>query len=1157
MASEKWAELNLLLQINHNSDVTSHMIVTVSINKSITGLCTANQMFTARSLVKCDLMMSWVFDLTSSSPLLWPRPMRVTWGLWLSTGLFGCCFAALEDAEGLVFVDAAALCAFHCSHALLSPASQCSPELCGRRRRTLEASDTSENPQQIDVLSCRNIEQNASTLAFSMTLSAADSAQVFEGFHHAFFEAYDAMLGGDSVTADACQLAFLQDKMLPTVEDDDTVQEEKAERKPRLIKLVSGQEEDHDRACIVSIRTITGYEQESEMPLLTRRGDRLGANTVVLIHAHEVLANQLRALECVDVVVDLPAILKLMPFARSAAQLANRMAHGRSNNASLVVAPALEIRLVQEADQLAVLSSLQQRASDLVGLLNVFERNSLQPRSIFTKPLQDLQTWIQIVALAVAESSVEWIDEQHKLTHNSLQGQEHERWSRLQNHRRLDAYVPSLVGVDSAREAGIRGNDVVVGITDTGLYLYHDQFDQDNRDVYSGMVLSARKVVMYNAWANRNDESETITCGHGTHIAGLLAGSSFSGNYPDLGIADRARIAFMDIGTQSETCAGRQNCPVSLATPADASDLVRSQLAAGARIFSFSWGTPGSDYSAQARDLDAFIYANPEVLVVVAAGNSGESTLTGQRTISSPSGAKNVISVGASLNSAASFTTFGCPEIFNERTVASFSSGGPTTDGRLKPDVVAPGMTLVSSQSEAPGSTTESSATCSLQGTSQATPVVTGVAVLLYEWLRDGWWRNGRKNTTFAMSYVPAALLKALIIHSGDSLQQRMAALPNGFVSCSSLASDAADVTYPDVYQGYGKPNLTNIVDFTGNRSDLPSLYFLPNSTENSEGLIAHNGEVVITFTVARDVDLRATLVWTDPPGSLQATSQLQHDLDLVVRILGGTQTFGPLTADPSTGRDSKNNVEMVQVTYADLLAAVLDNNSTSYSGSGNESDYSALGENGEIVVEAVVYGRSVLLADTQSFAFVASSSAIGFTSGSVIPTRSSKSFWSDWAIAIIVGCTILALIIIALITRWLQKLGKHGVARSRRRRPRREYSTHVEMIDGAYHPMYQTAPTPSEDDRCPYCLFATPDAVVMVSHVETAHATNRPVTPEIPPVAVLGGNTFYGLEPTIPVISVPPSAPAEPTEYHPCPYCRYVTSDAVVLVNHVQHMHA
>ncbi|GMF40995.1 unnamed protein product [Phytophthora fragariaefolia] len=958
------------------------------------------------------------------------------------------------------------------------------------------------------------------------------------------------MLGGDSVTTDACQLAFIQDKLLPKVQDDDSEREEQAERKPRLVKLFAG-ERDLDRACVVAVREVWAPGESNDTPLLTRRGDKLGENTVLLVHANESIAEKIRALECVDVMLNLPEIMKLMPFARSAAQLSSRMMQSAKKNAS-IAAPAMEIRLVQGASLDSVITAFEQRAREQFGLLNVFEKSENQPRSIFTKPLQDLRTWMNILALAIVESSVEWLDERHELTQNLLRGEDQERWAQMRNHRRLDEYVPSLVGVDPAREAGIRGNDVVVGITDTGLYLYHDQFDQDDRDIYSGIVLSARKVVMYNAWANKEDEAETVTCGHGTHVAGVLAGSSFSGKHSNLGIADKSRIAFMDIGTQSETCAGHLNCAVSLSTPAEASDLLKSQMDAGAKIFSFSWGTPGSDYSSQARDLDAFINENPDVLVVVAAGNSGESTITGQRTISSPSGAKNVISVGASLNSAASFPQFGCPNIFNERTVAAFSSAGPTTDGRLKPDVVAPGMSLTSSMSEAPGSTNESSATCSLQGTSQATPVVTGVAVLLYEWLRDGWWKNGRKDSAYAMTTVPASLLKALIIHSGDSLQQRMGALPaSGIASCTSLSADATNVDYPDVYQGYGKPNLTNIVYFTdsdGNGSDaLPSLYFLPNSSENSEPSVAHGGEMVISFTVARDVDLRATIVWTDPPGSTQATSQLQHDLDLIVRVRNGTESFGPVTAESTTGRDSKNNVEMVQVSYADLLAATGGNSSRS----SNTSDNVALGVDGEIMVEAVVYGRSILLADVQKFAFVASSSAIGSTSKSTA-AASDKSFWSEWLVAIIVGSVLILLILIALCTRWFHGRGKHGQAPGRREL----YPVQTTVAGAAYYPACVKSTTSNAEstvDRCPYCQFTTSDAVAMVSHVESVH--------ENEPIAVLGGSRIFGLEPAVPVAGNSPApAPDAPSaaedDKQQCPHCRFVAPDAVILVNHLQHIH-
>ncbi|GLE05419.1 hypothetical protein PINS_up014432 [Pythium insidiosum] len=228
--------------------------------------------------------------------------------------------------------------------------------------------------------------------------------------------------------------------------------------------------------------------------------------------------------------------------------------------------------------------------------------------------------------------------------------------------------------------------------------------------------------------------------------------------------------------------------------------LLRSQMKVGARSFSFSWSTPGSDYSSQTRDLDDFIFQNPDVLNIVTAGNSCEKIATRQGTIASPLGAKDVTSVGVSLSAAELFSLTPCAA-FNPLTTVSFSSADPTLDGRLKPDVVAPGMSLVSSQSEAPWSTTRTTVTCSLQGTSQATSVRTSMVVLLYEWLRDGWWRAGRKDATVGMRSITAALLKALIIHSSDWLQRWLGQMPTSPLSCGMLEHDATKLSFPDVYQ--------------------------------------------------------------------------------------------------------------------------------------------------------------------------------------------------------------------------------------------------------------------------------------------------------------------------------------------------------------------
>ncbi|TYZ60496.1 hypothetical protein PybrP1_006942 [[Pythium] brassicae (nom. inval.)] len=1081
---------------------------------------------------------------------------------------------AVTDADGVVFASADALCAFHCApthvarafRRRLATASQCDARACGAWRRRL-AQDTNTNTsagsqvddvddsdvQRVDFLACRGVAQSATTLAFELRV-AADLPSVFAGFHDAFFRAFDAMVTSANATYDACQLEFLQQKLLPTVAEPSAdalaasftnSAAAQAQRKPVLVKLqaaAAGQ-----RECVEAIRSVWTNDDEAVTPFVSRQGQAGASATIMLMHVPAAVAERLNDLACVESVLELPAILKLTPFARSAPQL---------SRSATTTAPALEIRLVNGADQQSVFARLQAGLKTLHGVENAFELPldaASRPRTLYTKALGELQTWSHAVALALTDGAVEWVDVRSEVTQFSIRGSVYGKamGAGRSGHRRLDDYAANLVGVDGARRQGILGNNVTVGITDSGLYIDHDQFDQESRRMYGALDATARKVVFYNAWANKFDESADVVCGHGTHVAGILAGSSFSGASRNFGIAENAKIAFMDIGAQAASCAGVTGCPVQLATPADASDLLKSQIDVGARIFSFSWGTPGSDYSAQARDLDAFIYANPEVLVIVAGGNSGENSPTGQGTISSPSGAKNVISVGASLNAAASFKDYPCPEVFNQYSVASFSSAGPTSDGRMKPDVVAPGMIVTSSRSERPGSTVKSSETCDLQGTSQATPVVTGLAVLLYEWLRDGWWKAGRKDAAYAMTKIPAALLKALIIHSGDPLQRRLAPFESGAISCAGILRKAWGVTYPDVYQGYGKPNMTNIAEF-GQASGVPTLYFLPNSTQGSEPSVGHEKEVKISFTVPRGVDLRATLVWTDPPGSVRAATMLQHDLDLTVQIRNGSATFAPLTASNATSRDEKNNVEMVQVSYAQLFqAAKSDANSANL-----------IGADGEIIVEAVIYGRSVLTAKTQAFAFVASSSSIGTTSGSAADAHAAstanKSVWTPWTIgAIAVGALVL-LLLIALVVR----------CRSRRSRrsptPGAAYpgGGAAPQVVGARAPAYYAHTTPAggvhhSAGGCPYCPFVSPDPVVMVQHVESLHGGGGTAP-------VMDGN--FGL----PMVGAQPSdtAPqymprysgAPPPRHIPdderCPFCAFASSDPVLLVNHVQVIH-
>jgi subtilisin family serine protease len=130
-----------------------------------------------------------------------------------------------------------------------------------------------------------------------------------------------------------------------------------------------------------------------------------------------------------------------------------------------------------------------------------------------------------------------------------------------------------------------------------------------------------------------------------------------------------------------------------------------------------------------------------------------------RNTVTDPATAKNVIAVGAqdswgsSLNSGA----------YGPGFVAFFSSRGPTADGRMKPDIMAPGFWVLSA-----GAQPDQKGECDSDplpdidergrggltyrlGTSMATPVVSGSAAKIRQWFRDGYYPSGMKNSDHAV----------------------------------------------------------------------------------------------------------------------------------------------------------------------------------------------------------------------------------------------------------------------------------------------------------------------------------------------------------------------------------------------------------------------
>jgi len=252
-------------------------------------------------------------------------------------------------------------------------------------------------------------------------------------------------------------------------------------------------------------------------------------------------------------------------------------------------------------------------------------------------------------------------------------------------------------GVAAARadRPSLDGSGVGICVVDTGVNPTHEQ-------------IAPRTVTFHDFVGTATTAYDDQ--GHGTHVMSIAAGDGTggSGAATFMGVAPAATLYAAKVldssgrGPNDGVVAGVQWCA--------------SQP--GVRVISMSLGDPdlvpnGLDSLSQAVNAAA---AGGDV-VVVAAGNSGD--LPG--TINSPGAATGAITVGAVSDYS---SPAGTDRHDNGIWLASFSSRGPTSDGRTKPDIAAPGVTVRAAQA---GTT---SGYVTLSGTSMATPFVAGTAAL-------------------------------------------------------------------------------------------------------------------------------------------------------------------------------------------------------------------------------------------------------------------------------------------------------------------------------------------------------------------------------------------------------------------------------------------
>jgi len=408
--------------------------------------------------------------------------------------------------------------------------------------------------------------------------------------------------------------------------------------------------------------------------------------------------------------------------------------------------------------------------------------------------------------------------------------------------------------------ANLTGFGEVIGISDTGLDTDHGDFD--------GRLRSP----VFNLFGPDNSGADSNS-GHGTHVTSTLLGDG-SGDSNSTGIVPQATFNFYQLEVDSSGILARWGSLY---------EMFEHSLMNDANIHTNSWGSESlvGDYTSDSRSIDWFTNDYPEFLVIFSAGDMGVSGVT------SPSTAKNALSVGASTTGAFGSEPIG--QVFNE------SSSGPTSDGRIKPDLVAPGVMICSARAQEADLATGGACSNSmhsdgstpmymtLNGSSMATPVVAGASAMAREFLR----------TEVGIESPGSDLIRALLVNGAEDLGEQ-------------------DV--PNSREGWGQLNISNSLFPKSNGDNLSVFY-------DHERELMPGHSFIYTFEVSGGSGIDVTLAWNDMEGSASAdqnASRLVNNLDLVVISPTGEEYKGnhfangiSQTAGPS---DQLNNLERVRL---------------------------------------------------------------------------------------------------------------------------------------------------------------------------------------------------------------------------------------------------
>ncbi|AEK73648.1 subtilisin-like serine protease precursor [Thermococcus sp. 4557] len=346
---------------------------------------------------------------------------------------------------------------------------------------------------------------------------------------------------------------------------------------------------------------------------------------------------------------------------------------------------------------------------------------------------------------------------------------------------------------------GYDGSGITIAVIDTGIDASHPDLQ--------GKVVGWKDYV--NGRSSPYDDN-----GHGTHVSSIAAGTGAASNGKYKGMAPGAKLVGVKVlnaegsGSISDIIAG-----VDWA--------VQNKDKYGIKVINLSLGSSQSSDGTDSLSQAVNNAWDAGIVVCVAAGNSGPDKYT----VGSPAAASKVITVGA---------------VDKYDVITDFSSRGPTADGRLKPEVVAPGNWIIAARASGTQLTdvTVGDYYVAAPGTSMATPHVAGISALLLQ-----------AHPSWTPDHVKTALIETADIVKPDEI---------------------ADIAY-----GAGRVNAYK----ASNYDSYAKLVFT--------GSVANKGSATHTFDISGATFVTATLYW-DNSGS---------DIDLYLYDPNGNQVDYSYTA--------------------------------------------------------------------------------------------------------------------------------------------------------------------------------------------------------------------------------------------------------------------